>query len=77
MRRPPVALVPGGFVVAAMADAWFLAGEHHGEFWWSDVYGFFSLLGFFGSLAIMLIAKVVVGPWLQRGEDYYHGSNPP
>jgi hypothetical protein len=71
MRRLPLAFVLGGFFVAAIADAWFLGVDHPGGFWGSHVYGFFSLFGFFGCLAIILVAKLVLGPWLQRKEDYY------
>jgi hypothetical protein len=72
MRRLLFVFVFGGFLIAAVADAWLLGAVHHGEFWWSHVYGFFSLFGFIGCLAIMLIAKFVLGPWLQRKENYYH-----
>jgi hypothetical protein len=76
MRRVPLAVALGGFLVAVLADAWFLGGEHYGDLWWSAVYGFSSLFGLFGSLAIILIAKFVLGPWLQRGENYYQRRNP-
>lgn len=76
MRRVPLACAFGGFLIAILTDAWVLGGEDHGEFWWSDLYGFFSLFGFFGSLAIILIGKFVLGPWLQRSEDYYQRRNP-
>jgi hypothetical protein len=42
-----------------------------GEFWWPHLYGFFALFGLLGCLAIMLLAKHVLGPWLQRDENYY------
>ena len=71
MRRLPLALIFAGFVIAAAADAWFLGAENHGEFWWSRVYGFFALFGFIGSLAIILVAELILGPWLQRKENYY------
>ncbi|MGH7846461.1 MAG: hypothetical protein ACREQW_15000 [Candidatus Binatia bacterium] len=77
MRRLPLAFIFGGFVAAAAAAAWFLGAEQHGEFWWSRVYGFFSLFGFIGCLAIIVFAKLVLGPWLQRDETYYHRRNLP
>jgi hypothetical protein len=77
MRRLPLAFIFGGLLVASVADAWFLGAEHHGGFWWSHVYGFFSLFGFFGCLAIILVAKLVLGPWLQRKENYYHRRTSP
>lgn len=76
MRRLPLALVFGGFVLAAVADAWFL-GAQHGECWWSHLYGFFSLFGFVGSVAIIAVAKLILGPWLQREENYYQQRTSP
>jgi hypothetical protein len=72
MRRPPLLFIFGGFLVAAVADAWFLGAERHGDFWWSQFYGFFSLFGLIGCLAIIALAKLALGPWLQRRENYYH-----
>ena len=70
MRRLPLGFIIGGFVVAAVADKWFLGAADHGELWWSRLYGFFSVFGCVGCLAI-LVAKLVLGPWLQRKENYY------
>jgi hypothetical protein len=77
MRRSPLLFIFGALLVAAVADAWFLGAEHHGEFWWSQVYGFFSLFGLIGCLAIIGFAKLVLGPWLQRRENYYHRRTSP
>ncbi|MGH7827611.1 MAG: hypothetical protein ACREQ7_20835 [Candidatus Binatia bacterium] len=77
MRRVPLAFLFGGFLISTVADAWFLGVEYHGEFWWSHVYGFFSLFGFIGCLAIMLVAKFILGPWVQRNENYYHQKTSP
>jgi hypothetical protein len=71
LRRLPLALIFAGFVIAAAADAWFLGAVNHGEFWWSQVYGFFALFGFIGCLAIILIAELILGPWLQRKPNHY------
>lgn len=76
MRRLALVFVFAGFVIATVADAWFLGAEHHGEFWWSHLYGFFSFFGFFGCLVIIVVAKLVLGPWLQRKEDYYTERHP-
>jgi hypothetical protein len=75
----PQALITAGavLVVSIAADALFLGGERHGEFWWSHLYGFFSLFGFFGCLAIIVFAKVILGPWLQRKENYYQQRTSP
>ena len=77
MRRLALALIFAGFLIAAIADAWFLGVAHHSEFWWSQVYGFFSLFGFSGCLAITVFTKLVLGPWLQRKENYYHRRTSP
>lgn len=71
MRRLPLVLLLGGLLVSAVADDWFLGAEHHGEFWWSHLFGFFSLFGLVGCLAIVLVAKIFLGPWLRRNENYY------
>jgi hypothetical protein len=63
-----------GLVLSALTDAFLL--EHHGEFWWSNVYGFFALYGLAGCLAIIAVAKLIVGPLLQRDEDYYKRRRP-
>ena len=76
MRRLLLVFVFAGFVIAAVTDAWLLGAEHHVEFWWSHLSGFFSFFSFFGCLAIMGVAKLVLGPWLQRKEDYYHRKTP-
>jgi hypothetical protein len=77
MKRLPLVFIFGGVLVAALADAWFLDAEQHGEFWWSQVYGFFSLFGFIGCLAIIVFAKLVLCPWLERKENYYHRRTSP
>jgi hypothetical protein len=77
LRRLPLALIFAGFVIAAAADAWFLGGENHGEFWWSQVYGFFALFGFIGCLAIVLLGDLILGPWLQRKQNYYRREASP
>lgn len=59
------------FAIAGLADGVFLGAQQQGEFWWSPIYGFFALFGFSGCLAIVLAAKYVLAPWLQRDESYY------
>jgi len=71
MRRRALITAGATLVVSIIADAVVLVGGAHGEFWWSHVYGFFSLFGFVGCLAIVAAAKFVLGPWLQRNENYY------
>jgi hypothetical protein len=50
----------------------FLAGrEGHVESPWSGIIGFFLLFGFFGCLALIVVAKLLGHHWLQRREEYY------
>ncbi|MGH7830883.1 MAG: hypothetical protein ACREP8_11965 [Candidatus Binatia bacterium] len=72
MKRGPLVLFVGGLVLSVAAERWLLGGEHHCEFWWCHLYGFFALFGFVGCLATILVAKVLGGMWLQRKENYYH-----
>ena len=71
MKRPPLIIACGMLVLSLAADAVVLGGEGHAEFWWSEVYGFFSLFGFLGCLATILVAKILGEMWLQRRENYY------
>lgn len=43
----------------------------HGEFWWSDIRGFFALFGFASALLLILIPRLVGRYWLQKRDDYY------
>jgi hypothetical protein len=57
--------------LAIGAEFLFLAGEHHGTAWWSNVPGFFAFFGFFVCLGLAFFAKAVGKHWLQRDENYY------
>jgi hypothetical protein len=59
------------FVIAGLAEGVFLDAHDDSGFPWSHIYGFFAFYGFLGSLAIIVVAKYVLAPWLQRPEDYY------
>ena len=69
MKRLPAVFVV--FVITALADTGFVGAQQHGEFWWAPIHGFFALFGLSGCLAIILVAKYVLGRWLQRDENYY------
>ena len=71
MRRLPIVIALGGFLVSAGTDGLFLAAQHHGEFWWSNVYGFFSLFGLVGCLVIIGFATLLGQTWLTRRARYY------
>ena len=64
-------VVCGGFALSLAAEAVILRGEEHAEFWWSDVYSFFSLFGFVACLATIVIAKTLGEMGLERKENYY------
>lgn len=71
MRRLPVVFACCALVFSLAADAVILGQEGHAEFWWSHLYGFFSLFGFIGCLATILVAKILGEAWLDRSENYY------
>ena len=77
MRRPVLVIVSAALVFSLATEAVFLPAEGHDEFWWSRVYGFFSVLGLLGSLATILLAKFLGELWLQREEDYYNAVGRP
>ena len=46
----------------------------HGSEVWHTVPGFDVIIGFIGAWILILFAKKVMGPVLQRKEDYYEGG---
>jgi hypothetical protein len=69
MKRVAAVLVV--LIIAVAADAVSGGAQQHGEYWWSHIPGFLALFGLTGCLAIIALAKYVLGPWLQRDENYY------
>ena len=47
----------------------------HGHNFWHTMPGFDILMGFVGGWALILFAKKLLGPLLQRDEDYYDGGD--
>lgn len=57
---------------ATIVEALF-AHPHHSNFW--DVTpGFDILFGLVGCAALIILAKIIVAPLIQKGEDYYEGG---
>lgn len=56
-------------VLAAVLE-FFLAQPHYHE-WWNTTPGFNLVFGFVGGWLLILLAKVIMTPLLQRPEDYY------
>jgi hypothetical protein len=58
--------------VIAISLGFIFPPDGHGpEFWFSNIYIFFALLGFIGCVAMIYIAKWLGRFWLQRKENYY------
>lgn len=57
-------------LVASIAAELSLPGGQHGQGWWTQMPGFFSMFGFFVCLILIVFAKGL-GNWLQRPDDYY------
>jgi len=62
-------------VLSLAADFLLSLGDRHGEFFWSNIWGFFAVFGFIACVAIILISKFIGHNWLQRREDYYDGKD--
>jgi hypothetical protein len=71
MSSVPLFFACGAVGFSLAADMVILGGEGHAEFWWSHIYGFFSLFGLVGCLATIIIAKILGERWLERKESYY------
>jgi len=71
MKRFWIIFFAVALIILLVLDFVLLRGEGHDEFPWSDVPGFFILLGLAGCVAIILISKLIGHHWLQKREDYY------
>lgn len=69
MKRIWILFTITGIIIFALFDL-FLA-EHHFDFPWTHIAGFFLLFGLFGCLFLIGFSKLLGHYWLQRGEDYY------
>jgi hypothetical protein len=62
-------------VVAASVVVEALFAHPHGHNFWHTTPGFDIVMGFVGGWVLILFAKQLLGPLLQRDEDYYDGGD--
>ena len=62
-------------VVAASVAAEAMFAHPHGHNWWHTMPGADILMGFIGGWGLILFAKQILAPLLQRDEDYYDGGD--
>lgn len=56
-------------VVALVVEVLF--AHPHVYSWWHSMPGFDILFGFFGCALLIVVAKVILAPIIQKREDYY------
>ena len=71
MKRLWGLALAGTLLVSIAADLVLLRGVDRGEFWWSEIPGFFAVFGFVSCWAIVVVSKALGHYWLQKTEDYY------
>lgn len=53
-----------------------LCGVHmHRPHWWPLPFGYEMAFGFAGCWLLIIVAKIIMMPILQRDEDYYNGGD--
>lgn len=62
-------------VVAISVVVEILFAHPHGHSLWHVIPGADIVLGFVGGWILILLSKRVIGPLLQRDEDYYDGGD--
>ena len=60
-----IAVLAIAFVVELMFP------NHHPYYWWHALPGFDLIFGFLGCSLLILVAKVILAPIIQKREDYY------
>lgn len=75
MSRTWLAFGAGALLLSVAADSLLLSRAEQGEFWWSDLWGFFAVFGFVSCVALIVVAKALGRYWLQRTEDYYESGD--
>lgn len=59
-------------VILALSCAAELAGVHlHSPSWWPLPFGYDIFFGFIACWVLIIMAKLIMAPLLQRDEDYY------
>jgi len=69
-----IALALAAMALSIWGDLVARAGEY-GKDWWYPVPGFFALLGFVGTVVIVVMSKWLGHYWLQRRPDYYEDGD--
>ena len=57
---------------ATIVEALFAEPHHHNL--WDVTPGFDILFGLVGCAALIILAKIIVAPLIQKDEDYYEGG---
>ena len=65
-------LVIVAMVAATIVEALFAEPDHHNL--WDVTPGFDVLFGLVGCVALIILAKIIVAPLIQKDEDYYEGG---
>lgn len=73
MSKKKVYLLAALAMVIATVVEIFLAHPHHHN-WWDTMPGFDVLFGMVGCAVLIIVAKKIVGPLIQKREDYYEGG---
>lgn len=74
MKKSWMSIFMAAAVLSVLADFLLRGGEADGAFWWSHLWGFFTLFGFLGCVAIIVISKMLGHYWLKREESYYNNE---
>jgi len=73
MTKKNVYILAAVAMVLATIVEFFFAHPHHHNLW-DTIPGFDVLFGFAGCAILIVIAKLIVAPLIQKDEDYYEGG---
>ncbi len=73
MNKKKLYIVIAVVLAAALIVEILFAHPHYHE-WWHTMPGFDILFGVVGCSVLIIVAKKIVGPILQRNENYYDGG---
>ena len=59
-------------IIGIAAEIAFCHGEHDIPAWWPLPFGVSTGMGFFGCWILIIVAKLIMAPLLQREPDYYN-----
>lgn len=60
-----------GFILGISIATEFFGVTPHTDHFWDTIPGFDALFGLVGALILIILAKVFLGPILQKPEDHY------